>query len=1375
MKVDPRFLNGDGPEVFTGTELLLKGALETTGGVHLLGGYPGSPIAGFFDSMSLVKDLLAAKGIRCVINNNEALAAAMLNGSQVVGCRGMIVMKSVGVHVAADALALGNLAGAHPRGGAVVVYGDDPWSDSTQVGADSRFISQHLQIPVIEPANAQEVKDYVDLAFRVSAAAELYSGYVLTTNLADGGGSVTCRPNRFPRFNTEQKKQLRTAEIDLNKYVLLPPKTWWQEVSLPDRHERAVAEARRIGLNRIDYPAERRKPVGFVTSGLAHSYLLQTLWELGLLGEMPILKFGMSYPADPQLIRELAAQCEQIVVVEERRAFLEDQVSGVILKDRQRGRDSGRVQVWGKQFPEGLAGIPATRGLHPSILISRLVPLLKAARPAGTLLPAPAGADTLDAELATVDTTGRADVGELPTRLPTFCPGCPHRDSSAVCLALKKRFMDADYMRRRHGRGPVDLVFHGDIGCYTMLMYPPNTDLMHNLSGMGLGGGTGAGVDPFVDNKQVVFMGDSTFFHSGQLAISQALKLGQDITFIILDNQTTAMTGHQPTPGVDFDVLGNATPRQDILEVVRGITAGSDSLVVRADPEKRPQYEALLEQAFLADGVKVIIADKECAITRLRRKRRAERAERRRRGFLRRWEHMNVNPEVCRFCLACVEDTGCPGLTHVETDYGRKIDTDPTWCVNDGACERVGQCSAFERVTIVRKQPPRSRVPELGLDEIPEPHKRPVGELWRCCLTGVGGQGVGLATSILVRAAHKEGYKVSFVDKKGLAIRNGGVVSQVVYNISEEPITALIPYGKADLLVGIDVLEAARALDPQGRSRVASPERTAAVVNTHKVPTTLGLMGREDFDVARLEEIIRRQTRAEDYLARDISRICEKYLGSKLYANIMMLGFAFQKGLIPVSMHAMAWAIRDSIRSDVRKNLYAFNMGRKLCERADLFQGPPRRDGLPARQAGWKETLEDKCRWILRRYAAGAGRADAFRQAVAEAVAGMTELDEPLRRAIVVRAYDCLRWGGLDYARRYLQRCRTTYDRDAAAHDYAATRAVVHNLASAMLIKDAVFVAELSTSPQKYARDRQKYNVHPARGDRIRYRHLWHVRGGSGARAWHKRLVLRPWQLRVLRASRWLRSAFPLWHRTEKRYRETYEAAVDAFAYDGPDAYREQLSVLASAPCMNCANPRCREAGCPLANFVPQWTQLVYQGRWKEAYERLAATNNFPEITSRICPGFCEQECKQGLHGYAVQVRTIERRIIDRAFEEGWVQAAPAAEPTGKQVAVVGSGPAGLAAAQQLARAGHEVTVFEKDDKPGGWMRYGIPAWRLPKELIDRRLEQLRAEGVTFRPSTAVGADLPGDRLREDFDAVLLATGARRPRDLDVPGRTSGG
>ncbi|HUU60548.1 MAG TPA: thiamine pyrophosphate-dependent enzyme, partial [Phycisphaerae bacterium] len=709
-------------------------------------------------------------------------------------------IKSVGVHVAADALALGNLAGADPDGGAVVVYGDDPWSDSTQVAADSRYISKHLFIPTLEPADPQEVKDFVGLAVKLSRRSELYAGYVLTTNLADGGGSVICRPNQYPEFNTRQRIALETDAIDLNKFVLLPPKTWWQEETLAERFDRAIQAARALGLNRIEYPGETRKRIGFVTSGLAHGYLMQSLFALGLLGEYPVLKFGMSYPVDPQLVRTFGEQCERIVVVEERRGFLEEQISEVILQDRQAGLPSGNAEVWGKRMPYGLRGIPATRGLHPSILIERIAPLLKKVAGRGRAASVPGRRDALDRELMRIDSTERTEVPTLPVRLATFCAGCPHRDSASPCLEIKKRFADAEYMRKAHRRDPVDLMFHGDTGCYTMLMYPPNTPLMHDYSGMGLGGGTGSGIDPFIVNKQVVFMGDSTFFHSGQIAISQAIKLGQDITFIILDNSTTAMTGHQPTPGVDYDILGNPTPVQDIQAAVLGFATDGGASVVRADPEKRQPYRRLLEKTFLADGVKVVIATKECGITRGRRKRSVAGEIVRERGFLPTWEHMNINPEVCRFCLSCIELTGCPGLKHVQTDYGTKMATDLSVCANDGACERVRACNSFERVIVKRKRPPRSRLPELGLYEIPEPQKRPPGDVWRCCLVGVGGMGIGVSTRILVRAGHKEGYRVLFVDKKGLAIRNGGVVSQVLYNIADQPATGIIPYGKADLL-----------------------------------------------------------------------------------------------------------------------------------------------------------------------------------------------------------------------------------------------------------------------------------------------------------------------------------------------------------------------------------------------------------------------------------------------------------------------------------------------------------------------------------------------------------------------------------------------
>ena len=204
--------------------------------------------------------------------------------------------------------------------------------------------------------------------------------------------------------------------------------------------------------------------------------------------------------------------------------------------------------------------------------------------------------------------------------------------------------------------------------------------------------------------------------------------------------------------------------------------------------------------------------------------------------------------------------------------------------------------------------------------------------------------------------------------------------------------------------------------------------------------------------------------------------------------------------------------------------------------------------------------------------------------------------------------------------------------------------------------------------------------------------------------------------------------------------------------------------------CMDCGVPFCT-SGCPLGNLIPDWNELVRTGRWREASDRLHATNNFPELTGKLCPAPCEASCVLSLNDDPVTIKAIELAIVERAFAEGWVRPQPAAVATGRSVAVIGSGPAGLAAAQQLTRAGHEVTVFERDDAPGGLLRYGIPDFKLEKHLVDRRLEQMMAEGTRFETGVDVGAALDPIELRALFDAVVLATGAQQHRDLDVPGR----
>ena len=1163
--MDERFTQASGTHVYTGCELLVKGALES--GVSLLTGYPGSPLAEVFDVIERNAELLKANGIVAQIANNEALSIARLNGSQMVDIRAITFMKSVGLHVAADALAISNLAGT--TGGAVVVVGDDTWSHSTQVPADSRFLARHVYTPLLEPGTFQELKDWIDGAFQISTTANLYVCYLTTENQASGGGNVALRPNIYPDISDLKRIQLDTEGIDADKRVVLPPHTARIEVeTLKERFPAALETARALELNKIQFlegaSPRKTQPLGFVSAGLAYSCLRHALEELNLHGDIPILKLGMTHPVDSEIVREFAEQVDEIYVIEEKRPLLENEIKALVTQMYQNGNIKRYVNVWGKQFPKGLAGVPVASGLDTSILIQKLIPLLRDRLGAVDV--------TVDSEHFAREEALQKQVSEqqidIPQRTPTFCPGCPHRDSSSVFLEITNQFMDPDYMKKHHNSGPVDLVFHGDIGCYSMLKYEPFPRLMHNLSAMALGGGAGAGVDRFIQNKQVVFMGDSTFFHGGMAAISDSIKNNQDIAYIILDNQTTAMTGHQPTPADGHDLLGNPTFAQDIEQVAQGLAGNSEIDIVRTNPEDRVNYKKYLEKTILKPGVKIVIADKECAITYQRRLRREQRKTIAKEGFLKHEKHINITPEVCEFCRECTTATGCPGLKVIDTDYGEKIAIDRSNCVSDGACARIKYaCPAFEEVIVTRKRPPHKAAVEsmyqglLSDTPLPPPPLLTFDQRWNIYAAGVGGMGIGTISKVLVVAGYLQGYDVTFCDRKGLAIRNGGVYTHIVYTHPGVHASPMIPYGKADLLLGLDILEAVRGITANALFRIASPGRTAAVVNTAKTETISTLIGKDHFDPETLEETLQTYTNAETYFGIDVFAISEQLFGNKLYANMMLLGTAFQHQLIPLELEPLQLALKQMVpHADLETNMRAFNVGRRLA----LESSTPSVNTPSVRTLiTYEEMLESKQRILAQKWR-GKWLAQEYGTLVKDTVEVLRIHSDDLHRRLALYIYDLVQFENIDYARTYVEKIKQVAAHDSSDYGYRATKAAIRYLHKVMLIKDEVYVAHLLTSEEKLQRDKALYEVNTANGDSIRYVHLNRPHFTVMGLELEADIDTRNWQLNLMKRMKFLRRWLPQWHAQEKAFREWYiSRVIDTF---GPatdaETYEKHLRAL---------------------------------------------------------------------------------------------------------------------------------------------------------------------------------------------------------------------
>jgi len=513
---------------------------------------------------------------------------------------------------------------------------------------------------------------------------------------------------------------------------------------------------------------------------------------------------------------------------------------------------------------------------------------------------------------------------------------------------------------------------------------------------------------------------------------------------------------------------------------------------------------------------------------------------------------MGVAEDVCEYCLECTVKTGCPGLNVAETLHGPKITTDESNCVNDGACARVKACPSFEKVTIRRRAPVlRPALPDASRLIAPKPVA--FDDLFRVYVAGIGGMGIGASTAVMVRAAQKEGYFVQFCDKKGIAIRNGGVYSHVTFSKKEQVLSPIIPYGKADLLIGIDLLEAVRGLDPDYNLRVASADHTACVVNTAKNPTILSLMGVDDFKVSYLEETLQRFTRKEEYWGADISRISQKWLGNVIYDNTLMLGVAFQRGLLPLSLESLLGAFHESFGGAARENnLKAFALGRDLVVHPENYG-----EELPQSLASFLDEKEGALR-----KSHGRSLASRYRRRMDEAFVKIP-MEDKERKQLALCFYELIHYENLAFANSYLDRILSFASRDSAAQGHAATRIAIESLYRVLAIKDEVWVSHLLTSPEKYARDAKRYGIDPSRGDRIEYEHYNRPHFDVLGMKFEFDLNSKDWMLKLMRHAKFLRKLLWNWHAREKDFRDWFVHLMDQFRPRNAADYERWLKVMA--------------------------------------------------------------------------------------------------------------------------------------------------------------------------------------------------------------------
>ena len=875
-----------------------KAAGINTGG--FVSGYRGSPLGGLDLALWNAKKHLKAYNVEFTAGLNEDLAATMVWGSQQAnlfpgatfdGVFSMWYGKGPGVDRTGDVFKHGNAAGTSRHGGVLVMAGDDHACRSSTLphASEQEFVS--AMMPVLNPAGVQDILDMGILGWAMSRFTGRWVGFKTIAETVESSASVDVNPLAL-QIVTPDDFEMPPGGLNIR----WPDPPLDQEMRLHRYAMHAAiafARANRLDKVVIDSPKAR---LGIVTTGKSYLDVLQALEDLGLSRRdceeigIRVYKVGMTWPLEPEGIRAFARGLEDVIVVEEKRSFIESQ-----MKEHMYNWDQARrPSIVGKFDEDGNWILPSTHELTPAMIALVIAKRLARFFTSDAIKDRIAFIHAKEAEMA----LPRASF----PRVPHYCSGCPHNTSTVV---------------------PEGARAMGGIGCHYMVTWMDrSTDTFTHMGGEGV---TWSGQAPFTATEHVFQnLGDGTYFHSGSLAIRQSIATGVNITYKILYNDAVAMTGGQPVDGQlsvpDIAAQMRAEGVQTLVLVSDEIAKWSrrrDLFPPDTEFHDRAELDAVQERLRQVRGVSVLIYEQTCATEKRRRRKRGKLVDPPKRVM--------INSLVCEGCGDCGQKSFCVSVLPKETEFGRKRAIDQSNCNKDYSCVS-GFCPSF--VTVHGGRPRKGQRSEASalLEALPAPtFQSALAQPWNILITGVGGTGVVTIGALLGMAGHLEGKGATVLDQTGLAQKGGAVTTHIRIAKSPQDLHAVrIAAGEADLVLGCDMVVVndywALSKIREGRSQV--------VLNSYEaMPGTFTMRPDMQFPAADIIAAVRTALGGRDPLVIDATQLATALMGDAIAANLFMLGYAWQQGLVPISFDAIMRAVELN-GAAIEMNKTAFAWGR---------------------------------------------------------------------------------------------------------------------------------------------------------------------------------------------------------------------------------------------------------------------------------------------------------------------------------------------------------------------------------------------------------------------------------------------------------------